>query len=147
VANHHVKSQESVTVEPGVKLVGRAKLPNIGRFAMVYESLELLIRDNAPELFSTVVTLRSMVNYENQVVFSQSSLAEDMKVTRLTISRHIKRMRELGLIVPDPREHNMQAPRVWRLHPKLVWRGNGETIREYLKELPTGHVFTLVGKE
>ena len=111
---------------------------------MVYESLDILIRDNAPELFSTVVTLRSMVNFENQVVFSQSSLAEDMNVTRLTVSRHIKRMRELGLIVTDPREHNAAAPRVWRLNPKLVWRGSGESMREYLGKLPKDHPFTHV---
>ncbi len=147
MANHHIQAKDGLTVAAGVKLVGRAKLPSIGKFTMVYECLELLIRDAAPELFSTVVTLRSMVNYENQVVFSQASLAKDMGVTRLTISRHIKRMRELGLIVPDPREYNMQAPRVWRMHPKLVWRGNGETVREYLNELPAKHVFKLVCSE
>jgi hypothetical protein len=53
-------------------------------------------------------------------------------------------MRELGLIVTDPREHNAAAPRVWRLNPKLVWRGSGESMREYLGKLPKDHPFTHV---
>lgn len=109
---------------------------------MIYEDIEILLRDHAPETLTTVITLKTLVKYDNQVIFRQSSLAKEMGVTILTVQRHIKKLRELTLLIPDPREENTLRPRVWRLHPKLVWRGTGQEMRNYLAALPPNHPFT-----
>jgi hypothetical protein len=139
--HHSINANDRVSTAPGVDLVGKARLSFIGKFSVTYESIEMLLRDEAPETFPTVVTLKSMVQHDNQVIFRQADLAQAMGVAPLTIGRHIKKLRALGLLIPDPVDSESVHTRVWRIHPKLIWRGKGEEMRDYLNKLNSNHVF------
>jgi DNA-binding transcriptional ArsR family regulator len=96
--------------------------------------------DEAGEAMLTLGRVMTMVREENRVTFRATDLAREFNSSRGTIVRHLGKCRELGLIEPDPSEAHRKTNIVyWRICPFLVWKGTGESLRNYLARLPSGH--------
>lgn len=116
--------------------------PFRGRFFMIFaDTLQQLLLQGE-EASRTVLYMASKVKDENQVYVRQSELVKEMGVVRATVERHLLKAKELGLLVPDPREAGLsRGVRLWRLCPYLVWVGDREAQERYLAKLPKDHSF------
>lgn len=95
----------------------------------------------APETLRTLARLIHKVERENRVYFRQIDLARELHVQPRTIGRHIKKLRELGVIEPSE-DSNPFAVYSWRICPYFVWiKEDAQKMRNYLQALPADHLF------
>lgn len=114
----------------------------LGYFFMTYQYALRKAYDLAGEAMLTIGRLCTEVRSENQLFISQSKMAKDFGVSRVTFIRHLNKARELGLIEPDPQEGDaIRNIHLWRICPFLVWRGDRSSLTAYLASLPKDHVW------
>lgn len=94
------------------------------------------------EAMATLVYLSSLGTHENQVLVRPARLARELSISRTTLNNHLKKIKEAGLLVPDPDEDSESLNiAVWRICPFIAWYGKGAKMVEYVKGLPPQHPF------
>lgn len=109
----------------------------------MYHKIEKVINDKAPEAFRTASVLRWGVQHRNEVLFLQGLLAKELNVSVPTVSRHLKLLRDIGILVPNPKAPNS----AWLIHPLFAWYGGAKEKEKYWDSLPSDHPFKAVGVE
>jgi hypothetical protein len=133
---------DTASVQSGHKIRITAKSTNRGKFNMGFSYAQDLIAQKAPNATSTLFRLIARVERENQVYFSLSQHAKEFGVPRTTLEGHLARLREVGVVVPDPKQEERKRGIVlWRICPFLVWTESREAMEKYLKGLPKDHPF------
>lgn len=80
------------------------------------------------------------ISYDNVTYMRSSLIANNVGVSKTTISKHIKTLRESGIIQPDDNENNIpRSVMLWRICPFLGWKGKVSKLHAYLKTLPPEH--------
>ena len=134
---HYVKCEQSN--EPYVNMRAQ-RHPYSGVFHMSRSYALHTARKLSGGALPTLVELIALVRDENQVFIRPAELAHEMEMHRATIDRHLAKIKELGILVPDPREAaTKRGITLWRLCPFLVWRGKQVEYHTYLKTIPVNH--------
>jgi DNA-binding transcriptional ArsR family regulator len=137
----HVTNGDRISLEKGTYLQAKQRLTFLGTFTMLYPYALDRLGALAPETLRTLARLIHKVERENRVYFRQADLARELHVQPLTIGRHIKKLRELGVIEPSE-ESNPFSVYSWRICPFFVWvKEDGAKMRDYLASLPENHPF------
>lgn len=132
---------DSFSIAPGHKATVSRRLQYLGKFLMIYAHALAKASGQLNEGTSILTHIISKVERQNQVFFRINKLAEDLNTSRNRISRHLIKMRNLGIIEPDPEDATASHVTLWRVCPFLVWVGTGDDLRKYLKTLPKTHPF------
>lgn len=103
----------------------------------MYHKVEEIISQKTPEAFRTAAEIRRRVRSTNEVTFNSAALAVALDVSRPTISRHLKQLKELGIIVPQYE----QVGQAWLIHPLYGWYGGGKAKDKYWQSLAQDHPF------
>ena len=143
--SRHLKLQDEdvIILDESLCLQARQKAVIFGRYSIVYHRVEKVINDKAPEAFRTASVLRWRVKHRNELLFLQADLANELNLSVPTVSRHLKMLRDIGLIVPNPLAPNS----AWLIHPLFAWYGGAKEKEKYWKELPAGHAFRQIEVE
>lgn len=136
-----IQDEDVLFLSEGLCLQARKKAVIFGRYSIVYHKIEKVINDHAPEAFRTASALRWRVSHRNELLFRQADLAKELQLSTSTISRHIKQLRELGIISPNP-----TAPgSAWLIHPLFAWYGGAKEKENYWESLDGSHPFKQLG--
>jgi len=81
--------------------------------------------------FRVLFALINHVEQENWITISLGEIAEELNMDRSNVSRSIKRLKELGLIIYE----KPGRPKTYRLNPHYVWKGKASRHREAIKEM------------
>lgn len=136
-----IHDEDVLFLSEGLCLQARKKAVIFGRYSIVYHKIEKIINDHAPEAFRTASALRWRVSHRNELLFRQADLAKELQLSTSTISRHIKQLRELGIISPNP-----TAPgSAWLIHPLFAWYGGAKEKENYWESLDGSHPFKQLG--
>lgn len=96
----------------------------------------------APHAAATLLRLIALVEQENLLYFHGTDTAALLNIPRTTLEAHFSKLKEIGAIVPDPKQEKRNRGIVlWRICPFLAWVGTGEKLREYINTLPPEHPF------
>lgn len=136
-----LQDEDVIFLKEGMCLQARSKAVFFGRYSIVYHKIEKVINDRAPEAFRTASVLRWDVKYRNEVLFIQGALAKELNVSVPTVSRHLKLLRDIGILVPNPKAPNS----AWLIHPLFAWYGGAKEKEKYWDSLPPDHPFKAVG--
>jgi DNA-binding transcriptional ArsR family regulator len=138
----HLLGGDYATIEQGHKIKVQKTLSRLGAFGMHYNYAIDQACQRTAEAFTTVGRLMARVEKENQLFFRPSALANELGMSRMTLERHLIKIKEANLLVPDDREKDMKRGiHLWRICPFLMWRGTPEALRDYISDLPPDHVF------
>jgi DNA-binding transcriptional ArsR family regulator len=137
----HGTLADTISFAPDIKWEPKRKKKFIGKFLIMFPEIEQRFVLQAGEAQRTFQYIRTLVRYENEARFRQSTLARALGVSRGTIERHVKRLREMGVLIPDPTEEVTKSIYFWRIHPYLGWIGDTEDLDRYMKKLSTDHPF------
>lgn len=131
---------DSVSHAPGEKLVVCPKRIYLGDYALMFLSATDKATREAYEATPTLDILKSRVEHGNLVRIRSSQIAQILGVSEQTVERHLKKLRNLGLIVPDSVDANrVRSISNWRICPYIAWKGKIEVLAAYLKTLPKDH--------
>lgn len=141
--NHtHICTGDSISVSPGHRLYAKVKGPNLGDFNFMYHNAILRATKEAYEALPTLNVLLANIERENLVRIRNRIIAKTLNVSEVTVDRHIKKLRQCQIIIPDAAElDRTRAVFNWRVCPFLGWRGKTEALDAYLKSLPDNHVW------
>jgi hypothetical protein len=116
----------------------RQRGKNYGDFALVYKKFLLYVQQQAPETLGTLVVLIWHNDVKNITRATHEFLATESGVSIPTIARHMKRFRELGVVIND-----VQVPYAcYLIHPLLAWKGKAAERDVYLAGLGSSHPFS-----
>ena len=138
----HLNDGDTATVDRKSKIKIQAALTRLGQFNMIHSYAQEKVAVEAPHATTTLLRLLARVELENQLYFSATQFSRLLNIPRSTLESHFNQLRELGVIVPDPKQEDRARGIVlWRVCPFLVWVGTGDNMRKYLKTLPPDHSF------
>jgi DNA-binding transcriptional ArsR family regulator len=143
-ANNHIDlgPGTSISHPPGGKLSVLTRGPYLGEFALMFQAAMAKASKEAYEAMPTLGILLANVERQNLVRIKSSRIAQALDVSQATVERHLRKLRQLQLIVPDSAEGSeARAVFNWRICPYLAWRGGTDKLNEYLKSLPKDHIW------
>lgn len=133
---------DSVFHAPGEKLTVRQKGIYLGDFSLNYQNAMTRATKEAHDALPTLNILIANVERENLVRLRSTRIAKILGLADVTIDRHIKKLKQCQLIIPDAvEEGRTRAVYNWRVCPYLAWRGSTESLAAYVKALEPGHVW------
>ena len=106
---------------------------NLGRdwIAMYQSALKTLAKWNLPsEQYRVMLELLSETDFDNYIRISQTKLAEELNMQQSHVSRAIKKLKELNIIVEGPRAG---LNKTYRLNPYIAHKGTNrdKTILDF----------------
>jgi len=108
-----------------------------GEFHMIYKRFMRHVALQAPEALPTLHALIWFNDVHNIVRASHERLALETNKSLPTIARHMKRFRELQVVLND-----IEVPHAcYRIHPLLAWKGSAKERDIYLAGIGTSHPF------
>ena len=113
-----------------------------GDFALVYKNYLRYVQQQASETLPTLVTLIYFNDAKNIVRATHEFIAEQSGVSIPTVARHMKRLRELRVVINDV----MVPYACYLVHPLLTWKGKAVERDKYIKGLGADHPFMQVVK-
>lgn len=131
---------DSVSHAPGDKLYSKRKQIYLGKYSLMFHTALGKVSRDAYESMPTLGILMSKVERENLARVRPTVIALCLGVSQATVDRHLKKLHELKIILPDEAEAGKtRAITNWRICPYIVWRGSVETLAVYLKSIPKDH--------
>lgn len=109
-----------------------------GEFTISFKSYIRHVRLKAPEATNILLTLMWINDEQNVIYASYKQIAKEAGKTLPTISRHMKKLRELKVIVNDIRVPSG----CYRIHPLIAWKGKAADRDKYIAGLGTDHPFS-----
>jgi biotin operon repressor len=92
---------------------------------------EFAARDDVHgETFRVFIYLNAILDFDNVISIPQNDIAKALKMKRPNVSRAIKKLEELGVIIRGKKVGRISA---WRLNPNAGWKGKVKNLRPALK--------------
>jgi biotin operon repressor len=101
-------------------------------FTMNQAALELLAKTLTGEQFKVLMMLLASLDYENFIQVAQADIAEKLEMQKTNVSRSIKGLIDLGVIIEGPKIGRSKS---YRLNPQFGWKG---TVNNHKKALKNG---------
>ncbi|EDE7522522.1 MarR family transcriptional regulator [Salmonella enterica subsp. enterica serovar Enteritidis] len=101
-------------------------------FTMNQAALELLAKTLTGEQFKVLMMLLASLDYENFIQVAQADIAEKLEMQKTNVSRSIKGLINLGVIIEGPKIGRSKS---YRLNPQFGWKG---TVNNHKKALKNG---------
>jgi biotin operon repressor len=101
-------------------------------FTMNQAALELLAKTLTGEQFKVLMMLLASLDYENFIQVAQADIAEKLEMQKTNISRSVKSLIDLGVILEGPKIGRSKS---YRLNPHFGWKG---TVNNHKKALRNG---------
>ena len=102
-----------------------------GWLAMAQNALEMLATSDLQGAdLRVLMMLLARLDFENYICISQTELAEALGMKQPNVSRSIKKLLELGILLDGPRFGRV---RTYRLNPAYGWRGSAKNHRKALR--------------
>jgi MarR family len=90
------------------------------------------------ETFRVFIYLNARLDFDNLINVPQKEIAKALNMQQPNVSRAIKKLEELGIILRGPKIGKIAA---WRLNPNAGWKGKVKDLR------PALHAAQKQGKE
>lgn len=101
-------------------------------FTMNQDALKILARTLTGEQFKVLMMLLADLDYENYIQVAQADIADSLNMQKTNVSRSIKSLLELSVILQGPKIGRSHS---YRLNPSFGWKG---TIPNHRKALKNG---------
>lgn len=105
-------------------------------FTMNQEALGILSKELNGEEFKVLFQLLRELDYENLIQVRQIDISKELEIDKSQVSRSIKRLVKLEVILEGPRIGNSKT---YRLNPTFGWKGtvsnHNEALRKRMKEI------------
>lgn len=135
---HNVPDGTKVFFEKNQYIQIRRRQKNYGEFRMSYQEFIRYVTLEAPDALPTLHALTWLGDVQNQSRVSHEQLSREIGKSIPTVARHMKRLRELGVVANE-----VNVPYAcYRIHPLLAWRGKVEERNDYIEGLGRDHPFT-----
>lgn len=126
-------------IEPGSYLTVQVTKPALSPFGRDWYSMarsaSAILADRGQEIgldgFRVFHVLMSILDYENDIHVSRASIATRLGMHGPNVTRAIKRLVSIGIILRGPRIGNSAT---YRLNPNYGWRGSVLSHHAALKE-------------
>jgi len=134
-----VNSQDAVTGEilPYALVAVKQKIPNgfmEGWVAMGLGSpmraLAGLRKELGADGYAVLFALLERLNFENAIHVVQKEIAEELGMLQPNVSRSIKKLLELGVLLEGPK---FGRNRTYKLNPAYGWRGSAKSHQKALR--------------
>lgn len=105
---------------------------------MTFKNFMRYVRVEAPDTTNTLLALIWFNDNQNIIRATHERIAQETGKSLPTIARHMKRFRELGIVLNDT-----QVPHAcYRIHPLVAWKGKSADRDAYIEGLGTDHEFS-----
>lgn len=124
---------ETGEILPHVLVAMQQKIPNgfaEGWVAMAQSAADLFAGIKNTDDHRVLWMLLAQLNFENDIRIEQSAIAEKLGMQRPNVSRSIKRLQELGIIVEGPK---VGRSRTYKLDPAYGWKGSSANHQKALR--------------
>jgi len=124
---------ETGEILPHVLVAMQQKIPNgfaEGWVAMAQSAADLFAGIKNTDDHRVLWMLLAQLNFENDIRIEQSAIAEKLGMQRPNVSRSIKRLQELGIIVEGPK---VGRSRTYKLNPAYGWKGSSANHQKALR--------------
>lgn len=102
-----------------------------GWFAMAQDALGVLKSLRRVEDFRVLMALLQRLDFENLIHLSQREVARELELDPAQVNRAIKRLEDLGAILPGPK---VGVGRTYRLNPSFGWKGSAKAHNAALRD-------------
>ncbi|WP_280627321.1 hypothetical protein [Arsenophonus nasoniae] len=101
-------------------------------FTMNQDALKILAKNLTGEQFKVLMMLLADLEYENYIQVSQIDIANTLEMQKTHVSRGIKALLDIGVILEGPK---IGRSKTYRLNPQFGWKG---TVTNHKKALKHG---------
>lgn len=100
-----------------------------GWFMAMQKGLELLAKQGLSQReFRVLLLLMSRLDFENFIHVSQAFVGKNLQMDRAHVSRAVRRLVELGILIQGPR---VGRSGTYRLAPEFGWKGRLRNLDDY----------------
>jgi len=99
-------------------------------FTMNQDALKILAKTLTGEQFKVLMILLADLDYENYIQVAQADIAESLDMQKTNVSRSVKVLLDLGVILLGPKVGRSHS---YRLNPQFGWKGTVANHRRALK--------------
>lgn len=99
-------------------------------FAMAQDALKVLKDIKRVEDFRVLMAMLERLDFDNLIQVSQADVASELEMDRAQVNRAVKRLCDLGALVPGPR---IGVSRSFRLNPTFGWKGSAKSHNDELQ--------------
>ncbi len=86
------------------------------------------------ETFRVFIYLNAILDFDKVICVRQKDIAQALKMQQPNVSRAIKKLEELGIILRSAKVGKISA---WRLNPNAGWKGKVKDLRPALDAVET----------
>lgn len=97
---------------------------------MNQDALKILAKTLTGEQFKVLMILLADLDYENYIQVAQADIAESLDMQKTNVSRSVKVLLELGVILLGPKIGRSHS---YRLNPQFGWKGTAANHKKALK--------------
>lgn len=101
-------------------------------FTMNQAALKIIATELNHEQTKVLMMLLADLDYENYIQVAQIDIAESLKMKKTNVSRAVKNLIEIGIILEGPK---IARSKTYRLNPQFGWKG---TVTNHKKALKNG---------
>lgn len=101
-----------------------------GWFAMAQDAVRVLKDVKRVEDFRVLMAMLERLDFDNLIQVSQAEVAAELEMDRAQVNRAVKRLCELGAVLPGPR---IGVSCSYRLNPAFGWKGSAKSHQEALQ--------------
>ena len=101
-------------------------------FTMNQDALKILAKTLTGEQFKVLMILLADLDYENYIQVAQADIAESLDMQKTNVSRSVKVLLDLGVILLGPKVGRSHS---YRLNPQFGWKG---TVANHKRALKNG---------
>lgn len=101
-------------------------------FTMNQAALKIIATELTHEQTKVLMMLLAELDYENYIQVAQIDIAEALKMQKTHVSRAVKGLIDLGVILEGPK---IGRSKTYRLNPQFGWKG---TVSNHKKALKNG---------
>lgn len=101
-------------------------------FTMNQDALKILAKTLTGEQFKVLMILLAELDYENYIQVAQADIAESLDMQKTNVSRSVKVLLDLGVILLGPKVGRSHS---YRLNPQFGWKG---TVANHKRALKNG---------
>ena len=124
---------ETGEILPHVLVAMQQKIPNgfaEGWVAMAQSAADLFAGIKSTDDHRVLWMLLAQLNFENDIRIEQAALASKLEMDKSQVSRAIKRLQALGVIVEGPK---VGRSRTYKLNPSYGWKGSSKNHQQALR--------------
>lgn len=99
-------------------------------FTMNQSALLMLANSLNGEQLKVLLAMLAELDYENFIQVAQADIADVLQINKVNVSRSIKAILELGVIIQGPKVGRSFS---YRLNPQFGWKGTANNHRKALR--------------